>query len=209
MSPKNPLRVFMSASAYRALYETAEGVQPLILEVRLLPDGEVRIFTTLAGQPIRANGFRSLLPDRPECLALRLTHAVEVLWGGQRHLAEVEEAYVRDPGAFLSVAVTLRLTIGGQVVTTELHDTLADAVSELRELGAAGGGYWLMTCFSCALSRPALPGPGWDDRDDHQCFRDTPEAYSSIGGDGSSSRGWGLARGDYFVSAFHTCAAWR
>ena len=208
MSKEAP-RMFMSVRAYRGQYETADGAQPLILEQRLLPDGEMRVFTVLAGQPVRARSIQALMLERPEWVALRLAHTVDVLWKGRRHLAELEEAYLRAPGFSAHLAVALCLRIGGEVVATELCDTLSEALAELQALGAAGGGYRPVICHSCALSRPSLTAPGWDDRDDHQCFRDTPEAYASIGGDGRPVRGWGLHGGDYFVNAFHTCAAWR
>jgi hypothetical protein len=84
---------------------------------------------------------------------------------------------------------------------------LTDAYVELQEITELVARWWLCTCFDCKYSGHARDYC-LSDRE-YWCYRDVPDAYAEIAAKGKYASQEARFAGDYFVDAFHTCAAWQ
>ncbi len=202
-------RNFVGVSAVEAVYHAAQVSHRLLLELRRSADGTMRLFTEIGGQQIQARSIHEFILARSDCKSLAIPHRVRVLWQGVPRVADLLEVFIPRHDEAANIHVQLRLDMEGSTYETEPCATLSDAVRELRERFPADTEWWLQTCHHCAYSSPFLLGPGWDDRDDLQCYRDAREALAEVRWMGKFAGYDTLHAGDYFVNAFHTCAAWR
>jgi len=182
----------------------------LLIEMRISAEGKILLFTVVNGQQIRSSSIQEFVLSHPDCLSLSIGHSVNILWNKAIERAELYEIYVPVHSGHNLIRVKVRLIVGNTTHETEACETLTEAVMELKELTSPDAEWWIQTCHHCIYSYPAFLGPGWDDRDQLRCYRDTPDEFVQIHQKGqkfvSSDT---MYAGNYFVHAFHTCAAWR
>jgi hypothetical protein len=201
---------FVAPHLFEGEYHTDTQVHPLLLELRKYPDGRLAIFTVLDQQPLRATSFQALILSRPDCRALSLSHRVALQWNGTAKRAHLREYFIATPDLPSKVAIQLTLSIDNQTYHTSHCETLQEAYSELMAQLKQTATVWLQTCALCHYSWPALAGPGWDDRDELRCLRDAlPDLVIEMHEKGKFASQAARTAGEYFVHAFHTCAAWQ
>ena len=201
---------FIAPHLFEGEYRTDTTVHPLLLEVRKYSDGRMAIFTLLNQQPLRADSFQALLLSRPDCRALSLHHIVTLRWNGSAQRAHLSEHFLPDPEMPSKVAIQLALSIENGSYQTSRCETLQEARGELVAQFEEMAIVWLQTCAMCNYSWPALQGPGWDDRDELRCLRDTPtHLFLEMHEKGKFASQAARTAGEYFVHAFHTCPAWQ
>jgi hypothetical protein len=198
----------MSTRVFEATYRDGENEQRLVLEQRVKWPiwWELLLFTVIGDQPVYADSVQALLLSQPSWESLRIPHDVTVLLDGERKAARIHEVYTANAG---HIEIRLLLDIEGEdkVYETEPCDSLQDARRELDELIGPSRGLWLQVCRECLHSWEISTGPGWDEHEEHGCNRDAllaPRENDLLGGVTHFE-----GRYDFFVHAFHTCAAWR
>lgn len=198
---------FVAAHAFDAVYRTNEGEQDLLLEVRTMANSTTTIYGMVQGQEIRANSINQLVWALQGCISLSINHSISVLWNGTIKKAELLE--VLTPTADVNgISTSLRLAVDGATYETEPCHTLTDAEAELYDIIGPDIHWRLRTCFGCSFSRPAFLTPA-SDRDDLRCYRDAQQAFAVVRRAGKFASFDAYYAGDYFVTAFHSCAAWQ
>ena len=201
---------FMAALSYAATCQMDHGEVPLILELRRFPDGAVLWFTIVEGREIRANSFRGLFESIPEMVSVAIPHQLTVTWNGRSREATIIERMFRDTEAPFDVSVQLQLVLDSEAYTTTACDVLQDAQMELYDIVRPEVQLVVQTCTTCFYGYGLSLGPGWDDRNDLRCHRDSPpQLFDSLRRKGKFASWDARYSGHYFVSAFHRCAAWR
>jgi hypothetical protein len=150
---------------------------------------------------------------RPDWHELVIPHQIEVLWNDESKQAELHEIYASNPQeqiplSMVPVSMRLRLNLEGNVFETGFNSSLQDALEEIRALIGNDNQLWLKTCYECRYVWDAITGPGGDERDELSCYRDAPAAGAEVRKKGKWASDEATGAGDYFVSAFHRCAAW-
>ena len=177
------------------------------LEMRQNKDGAITVFTLVDGEPVRAASLHHLVYEHPEWKILDVPHDVHILWNGTPIKVVLHEIF--GPAIDQYVSIRVQLNIEGISYETELCRTLQDAYWELQEM-VAPNTLRLQTCFDCYFSWSAITGGGWDEHDELVCYRDAPlEAITEIHQRAKFASEGAEATGQYFVNAFHRCAAWR
>jgi hypothetical protein len=201
---------FMSASSFRAVLRSDDGDESILVEMRKRVDGRWKVFTVVASEIVRASSLQELLLTRPDCYELVIPHEIEVSLNGETKHAQLYEIYARtlQEQVMGRVSIRLRLYIEGSVFETGFNDVLQDALEEIRELIGNGNQLWLRTCHDCRHVWATVNGGGWDERDELSCYRDAPEAGAEVRKKGKFASKKAIGAGEYYVSAFHSCAAW-
>ncbi len=200
---------FAAFHAYEAIYRTAEKEEQILLEVRNFADEKELLFTVIDNQPIRVGSIHELVYSRPELISLSIPHMIRLLWKGEIKKAELIEIFSRSQNtAYPPIAsLQLRLNMEGKTYETTICDTLQDAIEELHEMTRAEALWRLHACYSCRFSGHARDYIVSDR--EYWCYRDVPEVVAEIQAKGRNKSGKGRFDGDYFVDAFHVCAAWQ
>lgn len=199
---------FVSVSVYNALYETEQGEQEIVLELRVKSDRSKQLFTIIDSQHIYSDSIQALLLARPNCKLISISHSIVLVWNEEKKNATLVEAFCKDKHTS-KLCVILKMTCEGLTYETSECDTLSDAISELHELTGQSITWHLQTCYDCRLSDLAFLGPT-DERDELRCYRDAPEALQEeVETKYKFASLEALNSGVYFVSAFHRCAAWK
>ena len=204
---------FVSATISEAGYETMRGVQTLLIETRtyIKKMNESRtqmLFTRIDGEPVQVPSLYDLALRDAKCLNLSIPHSIMVEWNNVTLRAVLTEVIVPHHGPKSSRSIKLLLSVGERLFETDLNDTLQDAFEELDEQTGSQNALWFKVCYQCTYGYPKLNGPQ-DERENIQCFRDSPLGHLEevkrlrkfASRDAHNS-------GDFFVNAFHTCAAW-
>jgi hypothetical protein len=201
-------RHFMSARVFEAAYREGENEQSLVLEQRVKWPiwWELLLFTVIGDQPVYANSVQALLLSQPTWESLRIPHNITVLLDGERKAARMHEIFSSNAG---NIEIRLLLAVEGEdkVYETQAFDTLQEARRELDELVGFSRDLWLQVCSECTHSTSISTGGGWDEHEEHGCNRDAPLATRKNELLGGITHFEGTY--DFFVHAFHTCAAWR
>jgi len=202
-------RNFVAATAFEVTCSTEQGDETLLVESRRRLDGGMLLFTVIGGQQVQAHSLHELLLASHRCVALTIPHNIRVLWNGVSKSASLLEVLIPTREPLFQPSVKLQLTFDAATYATETCDTLYDAIRELEDILGGDVAMWFQTCIHCNYSWPALYNPGWEDRNDYKCYRDTPEAHIEIRRNGKFASTAAQEAGDYYVDAFHTCAAWQ
>jgi hypothetical protein len=201
-------RHFMSARVFEAAYREGDNEEPLILEQRTRWPiwWELLLFTVISDQPVYANSVQALLLSQPTWESLRIPHEITVLLDGERKAARIHEIFTSNAG---HIEIRLLFAVEGEdkVYETAACDTLQEARWELRELVGSSRDLWLQVCSDCTHSTSISTGGGWDEHEEHGCNRDAHLATRENDLLGGMTHFEGAY--DFFVHAFHTCAAWR
>ncbi len=204
-----PYGVFVSVNVFHGIYSTQQSEQELLLELRKLPDGKMILFTMLEGQQVHANSIQDFVLSHPSCMSLSIRHAIHILWNDVLKSADIVEVYAPTNHPLYRVSVELQVRFEDIMHTSGMCDDLYEARRELDEAVGPAVLLWLKRCCDCVYSWPATLGPGWDPRDDLRCYRDAPvNLFQEVRQQGNGARREALFAGNYFVHAFHTCAAW-
>ena len=203
----DPTRTFASFNKFWAICHTEQGEQTLLWESRITVDQKHDFYTIFDDQEVHVNSINDFLFTHPKCLSLSVPHDVQVLWNGKSQFAKLTEIFSLQPEK-PSVVIRLSLDISDLSYLTGECDALTDAIWELEEIIGESTKWWIQTCYHCAYSRPAFLVP-MSDRDEMRCYRDAPEAYKEVKLRGKFASTIALHAGHYFVSAFHSCAAWK
>jgi hypothetical protein len=200
---------FADFRVHTATYRTQQGETTILLEIRMMANEEHLLFTMVGDQEIRVGSIYELLHTLPSLVSLSIPHEVHLLWNGEIKQAELTEIFRPRPsvGYPLFAALQLRLAIEDRNYETSLCNTLQDAVWELQEITKAQADWWLRTCYHCQYAGQARDY-ATSDRE-YWCYRDVPDAFAEIQVKGKYASQEALFAGNYFVNAFHTCAAWR
>jgi hypothetical protein len=207
---------FVSAAVFEAVYTTARGTQMLLIETRtymkkMNGSQTQSLFTVIDGVAVREQSLYDLVLRDPECQSLSIPHSLGIEWNGATKSALLTEVLVpyHGPKPGRSVSVKLLFSVDNQFFETELNDTLQDAFIELDEQMGSSDALWFKVCYQCHYGYPKLEGPQ-DERENLQCFRDSPpEHFEEAKRLGKFATAAARQSGDYFVNAFHTCAAWK
>jgi len=197
---------FVAVRAIEALIHTGMGTQSLLLEYRQHIDGKLDVFTIVGEEPIRAASLHDLISAHPTWESLDVLHNVSVLWNGTFTKVVLHEIFSRPTDQYVSIR--LQLDIQDASYQTEACETLQDAYWELQEV-ARPNLLELQTCQTCYFAWPAVTGPGWDEHDELACYRDSPLAALEMRQNREVASDAAQAQGQYFVHAFHRCAAWQ
>jgi len=210
MEHKGPYGFFMAATSYHATCRTDYGDVPLLLELRLFPDGATSWYTIFEDRNIRATYTRGLFDAIPEMLGVAIPHQMTITWQGRNREATIIELLSRDTSAPIGVSIQLQLVLDGQTYTTTPCDVLQDAQLEIVDIAGPEAQLVLQSCSNCIYSGASSPGPGWDDRDGMRCYRDaSPQLFEEVVRRGKFASWDAKHSGHYHVSAFHRCAAWQ
>ncbi|MBX3065730.1 MAG: hypothetical protein KF726_22320 [Anaerolineae bacterium] len=199
---------FVSTHWYDAIYETPVEQISIIFEERIQADRSSLIFTRLNdGREIRASSIPDLVITNIDCISLSIKHEISVWWNGKTEKGQLEETFARSQEDSSNTSVTLVLNVRAGQYTTTACESFTEAMFELHNITPQEISWRLQTCFDCKFSYPAFTDPT-SDRDELQCHRDAPLAFQEVQTKGKYASLAALHAGDYFVNAFHTCAAW-
>ena len=209
-------RNFVSAAVFEAEYTSAHGTQTLLIETRAymkkMNESQTQsLFTVINGEAIQLPSLYNLVLRDPECLSLSIPHSLGTEWNGVTKRAVLTEVLVphHGPKPGRSVNVKLLFSVDNQFFETDLNDTLQEAFIELDEQMGSSDALWFKVCYQCHYGFPKLNGPQ-DERENLQCFRDSPlEHFEEVKRLSKFASAAAQHSGDYFVNAFHTCAAWK
>ncbi len=207
-------RNFVSAAVFEAEFTTIYGTQTLLIETRtymkkMNESQNQFLFTIINDKPVHVRSIVDLILHDPQCLSLSLPHSVVIELNGVAKRALLTEVYVPHRGAETNWSIRLALTVDGKDYQTGLNDTLQDSFGELHEQMGLPDASWVKICYQCNYVHGKLNGLQ-DERENLQCFRDSsPEHFEEARRlmKFASAEAWGS--GDFFVTAFHTCAAWK
>lgn len=204
---------FVSTAVFEADYATADGVETLCIEVRtyikkLNASQTQMLFTMIDGREVRVSSIFDLILLDKKCLSLSIPHSVMIEWNNKSKRAILTEIYIPNHGPQLGKTIKLLLSVDGNLFETSSNDVLQDAFEELNELIAPQKASRLKICYQCNFSYPKLPGRQ-DERENLQCFRDNLEYFDEVKEAKKFASDKALNSGDFFVNAFHTCAAWK
>lgn len=199
---------FISSRYYRAKYKSDSGEEEIIIEVRANAIDEFKFFSIVMGEKIVASYLMQFAMLLPNLISLEIPHSLQVMWSNNIYEAQLLEIFQVTETDSDSKSCTLRLElkVDQQVFQTEPCDTLQDAVWELDGLIGDQIQWQLRTCFHCYFSghaRDYITG----DRE-YWCYRDSsiyPERRNQWKSVDPKIR----FDADFYVNAFHTCAAWR
>ena len=205
---------FVSASVCQAEYTTIHGTQTLVIETRtymkrINESQTQRLFTMIDEEAVQVPSLIDLVLRDAECSSLSIPHSVVIELNGVTQRAMLTEIYTPHHGDNMNWSIKLLLAFDKQIFETEQNDCLQDAFVELGELVGSRDALWVKICYQCNYVHVKRSGIQ-DEREDLQCFRDSPpqlfeEAKRRL--KFASAEAW--ASGDFFVNAFHTCAAWQ
>jgi hypothetical protein len=170
--------------------------------------GQWIVFTKVGGQLARYDSLQELVLKQPNCRALIISHTLNILWNDTVHKATLYEILSPSEKKSGLVTVKLRLEVNDKEYETEECDSLTEARRHLVEISSPVT-FQLQICADCCHSWPAVTGPGWDDRDELACYRDAPDAEAELVEKGKFASDEAAGAGEFFVNAFHSCAAWQ
>ena len=207
-------RNFVSTTAFSAAYVSSQGEETLCIETRTYLDKlneryVQMLFTKIGGNRVQVPSIQHLILRDKDCLSLSIPHSVVIDWGMDKKQAEVTEVYVPHHGLTPRWSIGILLSVDGVSYQTGPNETLHEALVELDEQMETQQFLWIRTCYQCNYSFPRLSGIQ-DDRENLQCFRDSPlEHFEEVKRSKKFASLEALQSGDFFVTAFHTCAAWK
>ncbi|MCB9452532.1 MAG: hypothetical protein H6672_13935 [Anaerolineaceae bacterium] len=206
------IHAFVAVHVFEANYKTKDDEQSIPIETRTKSDGSMIVMTAINNQPIYTNSISSLIWILPNCVSLSIAHPLSLLGNGIIHKGILTEVFLPpEEDSPYRYSIQIRLSTEGKTYETTPCDTLSDAILELGgviENSQAKNGWQLQTCYHCKYCYPAFYWPG-SDRDTLRCYRDVGEAFAEIQEKGKRASFSAFAAGDYFVNAFHRCAAWQ
>jgi len=200
------------AGQFRACYVDdavaleAHGLQrDLIIETRYRPDEGVELFTIYNEVRVRATTLNDLVSKLDGIDEIQIPRKVPIDFGERVVVGRFTEHYrpSRSGNAFAET-VKATLQVDTNVWESPWSDFLGDALVELHQLSPA---WRFRTCMTCALA--AQPSPYGNTDREFWCYRDSPEAIREYEQTGRFSDGPYRFTGNYWVPAFHRCAAWR
>lgn len=198
---------FIAAKVYEAVFKTQQAEEIITLELRTRSDRTTTLFTVIDNQETRAASIPSLLLIRPDCISLSIAHTLDVQWNDVRKKCTLTEIFLPEWDNRSFVPLKIALMVDDETYLTSVGISFTEVMSDLHDVIRPRINWRLVTCYDCKYSRPAFLGPT-SDRDELRCFRDTPTAFRQIEQTAKFVSGELLHAGDYFVDAFHRCAAW-
>lgn len=200
--------MFVSINLFETVSQTDNGSQILLWESRITSDGYRLLFTRIDGIDVRVNSIYDFMLQRPSYSPLEIRHSVSLLWNALSIQAVLVEILILDINDKLApIHTKLRLETFDKIYATDDAISLTEAIWELHELVGEEADWSLQTCHECIYGWPAFRGP-ISDRDELRCFRDSPDAFAEREIKRKFASEAAFQAGDYFVNAFHTCAAW-
>ncbi len=200
--------LFASPTTYNASALIGETAYAVTLELRRFSDGSDLLYTRVGDQEYRSSSIESLVLEVPECLVIKLTHTVFLLWKGDLRTTTLVEEYSRAQDSLFPVLVTLELAVGDSMITSGPCMHFAEAFSELDRLIGGDIDWNIICCYTCHLATLAVLTIA-NDRWDLSCFRDDLDALQRVKQREKVSSAEDRARGTFFVNGLHRCAAWR
>lgn len=199
---------FVLSRHYFASFMSDEGEEPIVIELRANSLDQFTIFSIVKGKVIRSQHLVDFVGSLPELKFLEIPHQVELLWNEKVLKADLIEVFrspeqAEEPD---SILFGLNLKIGDTTYSTTSCDTLQDAIVELQSMIGEEVSWFLRTCYDCYYSGHAR-FYATSDRE-YWCYRDV-SGFSEWRSQWKHADTSMRFSGDFYISAFHTCAAWQ
>ena len=200
---------FVSTRVYTAVCQRNGKEELILIESRQSELEKTLVFTVVDGKQIRIGSMLELVQSLPLLESLSMRHIIRVLWNNEFRDAELVETLVpsRVADDTSLPSLKLALVLEGKTYETTLCDVLTDAYIEMHEMTEDVAAWRWCTCFCCRYARHARFYSNSDRQ--YWCYRDVPDALAEIEAKGKSASSESRFAGNYYVDAFHTCAAWQ
>lgn len=197
---------------HEGIYKASGREINILIESRKNSSGEELIYSKYDDEEIRAASIYEFVSKLPSLESLQIAHTIRIKWHDELKRVKLHEIFT--PAIRTStvppISLQLEVKIDSKSYKTQPCDTLLDAKQELAETTKEEAKLQICTCITCDYSGQAEDYL-MDDRE-YWCYRDFPEAYDEIRKKRMQrKRASGEAKysGVFYVSWFHTCAAWR